>query len=395
MSVSTNVKKAPKLRFPGFSDEWDVKRFNNLVRKITESYNSASSSENYKSIELESLSQGSGELLQTFPSSQQKSMKTKFRKGDVLYGKLRPYLRKFYHADFDGVCTSEIWVLRAKDVTSDYLYNLVQTNQFNVVVDIQSGSKMPRADWKTVSSETFNIPGKDEQRKIAGFLGVMDDKISAMQKKKELLQEYKKGIMKRIFSQEIRFKDKNGQNYPAWQEKRGNEVFHSVSNRSNGQRLPILAITQDKGAVPRDQINYDISVTDASIDNYKVVAKGDFIISLRSFQGGIEYSDYDGICSPAYIILRSSIPIDEHFYKYFLKTKNYIQRLTTKLEGIRDGKMISFKYFSDALLLYPTLKEQQKIAEFLISIDMKIEVEERKLEQARQFKKALLQQMFV
>ena len=115
--------------------------------------------------------------------------------------------------------------------------------------------------------------------------------------------------------------------------------------------MPILAISQEYGAVPREMINYQISVTEKSIDGYKVVEKGDFIISLRSFQGGIEYSNYKGICSPAYIILRSKIDINDHFYKTYFKTNNYIQELCRKLEGIRDGKMISYKYFSEIKLV--------------------------------------------
>src|SRR5690606_35152309 len=112
----------------------------------------------------------------------------------------------------------------------------------------------------------------------------------------------------------------------------GGEIFSSISDRKHNSDLPILAITQDQGAVPRELINYKITVTDKSVETYKVVQKGDFIISLRSFQGGIEYSNYKGICSPAYIILRNKIDIADLFYKFYLKTPNYIQILNSKLE---------------------------------------------------------------
>ena len=81
-------------------------------------------------------------------------------------------------------------------------------------------------------------------------------------------------------------------------------MFKSITNKNHNSDLPILAITQDQGAVPRDQIEYNVTVTDKSLSNYKVVEVGDFVIRLRSFQGGIEYSRFKGICSPAYIILR-------------------------------------------------------------------------------------------
>lgn len=91
-----------------------------------------------------------------------------------------------------------------------------------------------------------------------------------------------------------------------WKSYSGDELFNQISNKKHNSDLPILAITQEKGAVPRDQIDYHVSVTSESVESYKVVEVGDFIISLRSFQGGIEYSNYKGICSPAYVILRGN-----------------------------------------------------------------------------------------
>lgn len=176
----------------------------------------------------------------------------------------------------------------------------------------------------------------------------------------------------------------------------GNKLFKSITNKNHNSDLPILAITQDQGAVPRDQIEYNITVTDKSLSNYKVVEVGDFIISLRSFQGGIEYSRFKGICSPAYIILRKREEnISELYYKYFFKTWRYIQSLNRNLEGIRDGKMISYSQFSSVKVPYPrSFKEQQKIADCLSSIDELIDAENRKLKALEKYKKGLMQKLF-
>lgn len=176
----------------------------------------------------------------------------------------------------------------------------------------------------------------------------------------------------------------------------GNRLFGSISNKNHNSDLPILAITQDQGAVPRDQIEYNVTVTDKSLSNYKVVEVGDFIISLRSFQGGIEYSRFKGICSPAYIILRKRKEcISELYYKYYFKTWKYIQSLNRSLEGIRDGKMISYGQFSSIKIPYPCLfKEQQKIADCLSSIDELIDAESRKLKALEKYKKGLMQKLF-
>jgi len=174
----------------------------------------------------------------------------------------------------------------------------------------------------------------------------------------------------------------------------GEVVFEPISNKNHNSDLPVLAITQEHGAIPRDQIDYNVSVTDKSLESYKVVEIGDFIISLRSFQGGIEYSLYHGICSPAYIILRKRVPIIEQYYKYYFKTGRFIQDLNKDLEGIRDGKMVSYSQFSAIMLPKPNNKEQQKIADCLSSLDALIAAEGKKLEALRTHKKGLMQKLF-
>jgi len=179
-----------------------------------------------------------------------------------------------------------------------------------------------------------------------------------------------------------------------WDTKLGGELFDQTNIRGASAGLPILAITQEHGAIPRDEIDYHVSVTDKSIETYKEVLPGDFIISLRSFQGGIEYSKYHGICSPAYVVLRRKAEISDAFYKYLFKSHGFIQQLTKNLEGIRDGKMISYKQFSELLLPYPSSSEQQKIAECLSTLDELIEGESRKLDALKDHKKGMMQHLF-
>ncbi|MDF2595668.1 MAG: restriction modification system specificity domain protein [Clostridia bacterium] len=174
----------------------------------------------------------------------------------------------------------------------------------------------------------------------------------------------------------------------------GNLIFEPISNKNHNADLPVLAITQEYGAIPRDEIDYTVSVTEKSLEGYKVVEKGDFIISLRSFQGGIEYSVYHGICSPAYIILRKKTDIVEQYYKHYFKSYRFIQDLNKDLEGIRDGKMVSYSQFSAILLPIPDKKEQLKIADCLSSLDDLIRVEDKKLTVLKNYKKGLMQKLF-
>ena len=185
------------------------------------------------------------------------------------------------------------------------------------------------------------------------------------------------------------FRDAEG-----WHATPGDELFEQINNRQAHAGLPVLAITQEHGAIPRDAIDYHVSVTDKSVETYKEVQPGDFIISLRSFQGGIEYSEYHGICSPAYVILRKRAELSDQFFKPLFKSHSFIQQLTKNLEGLRDGKMISYKQFSELLLPNPTQPEQQKLAECLSSVDEVIAAQARKLDALKSHKKGLMQELF-
>lgn len=179
-----------------------------------------------------------------------------------------------------------------------------------------------------------------------------------------------------------------------WSVYLGDQIFDQINDRNHNSDLPILAITQEYGAIPRSDIDYHVSATEASIDSYKVVNVGDFIISLRSFQGGLEYSNYKGICSPAYVILRNRRNDSQDYLKHYLKTERFIKNLTRNIEGLRDGKMISYKQFSELEIPLPNLDEQTRIAACLSSLDALIDAQGQKLKALQEHKRGLMQKLF-
>jgi type I restriction enzyme S subunit len=185
------------------------------------------------------------------------------------------------------------------------------------------------------------------------------------------------------------FRDDGG-----WKKRFGSQLFDQVNDRNAVPGLPVLAITQEHGAIPRSLIDYHVSVTEKSIENYKVVKPGDFIISLRSFQGGIEFSQFEGICSPAYVVLRRQTEGSDEYFKHYLKTDRFIHTLTKNLEGLRDGKMISYKQFSELELPVPSASEQQRIADCLTSLDELIAAQARKVEALKRHEEDLAQKLF-
>ena len=188
----------------------------------------------------------------------------------------------------------------------------------------------------------------------------------------------------------LRFKEFSDE----WEKLNAEEIFENISNKKHNGDLPVLAVTQDKGVVSRDSLDLKINSSEEGIKNYKIIEPGNFIISLRSFQGGIEYSDILGIGSPAYTVLKSKKNIEDIFYKFYLKKSSFISELNKTIEGIRDGKQISYSMFSKLKLPYPSIEEQEKIANFLSSIDKKISLTEEKLELFREYKKGVMQKIF-
>ena len=179
----------------------------------------------------------------------------------------------------------------------------------------------------------------------------------------------------------------------AKKEYKAKEVFKSVSNKKHNGQFEVLSATQDRGVVPRSQVDIDIKFDESSVGGYKKVDRGDFVISLRSFQGGIEYSEYEGLVSPAYTVLKPILPICDGYYKAYMKSTDYISRLNKGTYGIRDGKQIGFDDFGDMVMHYPPLAEQERIAEILAAQDRVIELKEKLIEEKKRLKKYLMQQL--
>lgn len=333
--------------------------------------------------------------------------------GDILFTREAPAGESCLVPKDTNLCLGQRMVLLQIDqsvMNSVFISQLLLSPKVqNTISSYCIGSTVTRINIADINRIDFDIPTLPEQKKVASFLSKVDEKITLLTEKKTKLTEYKKGVMQQLFDgkwqkQEgklvfvqptLRFKADDGSEFPDWESKKGNELFDSISDKNHNSDLPVLAITQSHGAIPRDLIDYQVSVADSSIASYKVVGIGDFIISLRSFQGGIEYSAYKGICSPAYVILRAKLDIVDDFYKPYLKTFSFILEMQKRLEGIRDGKIISYKYFSEIKIPYPSIAEQEKIAGFVNAIDKKIELTQTELSKAKEWKKGLLQQMFV
>ena len=178
-----------------------------------------------------------------------------------------------------------------------------------------------------------------------------------------------------------------------WEEKRLDDLFKEFTEKNHADKN-ILASTQDRGVIPSDLLDRHIIRKKESLSNYKLVKKGCFVISLRSFQGGFEYSNYEGIISPAYTILEPKMKLVDDFYKYYFKSYYFINKSLPKYaEGIRDGKQIKYKACKEILVPYPPLDEQKRIASALSKIDAYLENTIKLIEEKERFKRGIAKKL--
>ena len=234
---------------------------------------------------------------------------------------------------------------------------------------------------------SLQCPPIEEQKKIISILNTQDKVIKLKEKRLAEKQRQKKHLRQQLLTGKKRLPGF----YGAWSFPKAKELFQSVSDKDHNGDLAVLSSTQDRGIVPRDEVDIDIKYDACSLVNYKKVSKGNFVISLRSFQGGIEYSTYTGLVSPAYTVLSSRKEISDGYYKQFFKSTDYINRLNVAVYGIRDGKQISYEDFGRLRIPYPPIKEQNAIAEALSAVDREIDLLRQDIEQEKQKKKALMQ----
>lgn len=268
-------------------------------------------------------------------------------------------------------------------------------NEVNKYIRKATVANLPASDILRFS---HRIPSKQEQEKIASFLISVDIKIEQLTKKEELLLSYKKGVMQKIFSGEIRFKADDGSEFCEWEEKNIEEVVREYNDKTTqNDQYPILSSTKD-GIFLQSEY-FDKQTASADNTGYKIVPKGYFTYRSMSDTGSFTFNQQNliniGIVSPAYPVFKSNNKVVERFLEITLNNSPEIiqQILMLKEGGTRLA--LGFNKFKKLCMSLPCIEEQTKIANFLSSIDSKIEQVQKQLNSTKEFKKALLQQMFV
>jgi len=357
------------LRFRKYSEPFIRGCFGDLIFLRKEKYDPQKNNATYPCIELENIEQETCLLNGYFNSKNQKSMKTKFQSGDVLFGKLRPYLRKYTLVDFNGVCSTEIWALYSDKLLNSYLFYYIQTEQFLEVANTSSGTKMPRAEWNLISSKEFRYPqSREEMGYVSHFLSKIDQRIETQSKIIEKLQSQMKGICNRIFA------------------------------RSKTKKLEDCLICKSSTLLEAQvemMTNGDYAVYGATgiikfINTFENDKEAILILKDGANVGKVQYADayHSVIGTSNYFFPKAGINL-----KYI-----YYALLAFDFQKFKVGSGIPhiyFKDYKDEKIYFPPDDEQQQIIKLLSCIEQKISVESTLLDKLKEQKKFLLSNMFI
>ena len=399
----------PRLRFKGFEGEWQKKLLSDCL-EISDEKNT----DNIFGIEdVLSVSDENGVVNQIEHLGRSYAGKSVsgykiLRPGQIVYTKsplrAKPYGIVKHNTGKAGIVSVLYAVYNPKEgVAPEYIhYYFDPAWRLNAYMRplVNKGAK----NTMNISDETaltgyIMIPKDiEEQKRIASFLQRLDDQMKLHQHQFERLKQPKSACLDSMFPQQsentppIRFKNFNNK----WNRAMASELFITYNNR-NHPELPVLSACQDiRGMAVRSESGYAISHDRANEVTYKVVMPGQFVIHLRSFQGGFAHSAVEGITSPAYTVFgfKETDKHDDYFWKTVFMSKAFVDRLKTITYGIRDGRSISFSEFGEMALNFPEFEEQKSIASFFKRIDSNIAVQQQRLERLKQMKSACLDGMF-
>lgn len=281
-------------------------------------------------------------------------------------------------------------------IKSDYLKTVCDIPYFQNELEIKKNQGAQAGVYLgTLSNIKIPVPSLPEQQKIASLFTELDNLIQSAKEELEGYRELKQCMLQKMFPKndekvpEIRFPEFSGD----WEQRKLGEIFEEYSEKHH-EELPALTIIQGGGTILRDDSDRKLQYDKSNLSNYKMVNKDDFIVHLRSFEGGLEKANSDGIISPAYHTFHGE-NIDSMFYYLYFRSYEFIsKKLVAHVYGIRDGRSIDIEGMKTIKIPYTSYEEQKKIGDYFRNLDNLIMSQQQELDGYKELKKGLLQQMF-
>ena len=380
----------PNLRFPEFQGEWENCKLGDYGKVVTGNTPPTKDVENYENGTflwaspadlgtIKSISE-----TKTMLSSKGFSKTRALPKGSVLVTCIGSTIGKMGMATKEMSTNQQINSIVVNDNSdNEFVYYAIQSAfpRYLSSIAVQAVPIISKSAFELLPNQR---PCLQEQKKIGKMLSLLDERIATQNKIIEDLKKLKCAIIEKVYS-EIQ-----GKEYSYGQ------LFDVVNERNKQMEYSnILSANQEKGMVNRDDLNLDIQFERSNINTYKIVKKGDYVIHLRSFQGGFAFSDKLGVCSPAYTILRPNSILEYGYLSNYFTSQRFIKSLALVTYGIRDGRSINVEEWLRMKITIPPKEHQQYIVKVIGTFERKIEDEEAYAAQLSKQKQYLLRQMFI
>lgn len=402
--MNTENKNVPVLRFPEFKEEWKEFRLSEALTKYSEN----NRDEEFSIDEILSLSSHHGivsrkELLEDTYSNVNHFNYKKTRLNDLVYGKSisasYPF-GLFKVNDYkDGLLSTLYFTFKVKESAYPkfldcYFSHLNRANNY-LRKFVLVGDRYITADADFLLSGRIHLPILLEQKKIATFLTTIDEKIQQLAKKKDLLEQYKKGMIQKIFNQEIRFKDDKGNSFADWKVEKLRKILIEYRENSTKNNQHIVLTSSNKGLMKQSEYYGENRITEKDNLGFNIIPNGYITYRSRSdnrkFTFNINNLGITGIISTYYPVFTTNVGSNKFLIEYL----NFKQHYIGKYSVGTSQTVLSLNELKNIKLPIPSEPEQKKIADFLSAIDDKINLVNQQLENTKEYKKGLLQQMFI
>lgn len=409
--IMDNGQLVPKLRFSEFGGEWKKKELKSIVQSVDYRGKGPTKSDSgvflvtAKNIKKGFIDYNSSKEYIPIENYDLVMSKGKPNVGDIVFTTEAP-MGNVAVLDKEKIALAQrVIKFRVKEQLNNMflLFNLLCPETQKKLSRLSIGSTVKGISNKDLHKVKIAFPKNfQEQQKIANFLTAIDQRITQLKEKKAALESYKKGLMQKIFSQEIRFADDEGNEFPEWEEKKLKDVFSRSTLKNRNNKISNVFTNSAKSGIVNQMDFFDHSVANKNnLEGYYVVNKDDFVynprISKSAPVGPLKRNKLEtGAMSPLYTVLNHKLG-NKTFLEYYFESSHWHRFMCGIANyGARHDRMnIQNNDFMKLPIPYPCLEEQQKIADFMSAMDQKINAMDKQIADSELFKKGLLQRMFV
>ncbi len=400
-----NLSKMPKLRFRAFNKEWEEFKLKDIAKMYDGTHQTPKYVQQgipFYSVENVTANNFSKTKYIAKDIFEKENKRVKIEQGDILMTRIGDIGTAKY---IDWNVQASFYVSLAlikpnKSYSGQYIAHYISTNKFqselwNRTIHVAFPKKINLGE---IGECLINIPCSSEQNQIAACLSLIDERIECQRKIIEGLTSFKSAVSKKIFSQELRFKDENGKDFPKWGKYTLGDVLIKNSTKNKEQKYKLVESVSNKhGFINQEEYFEDRIVASKDTSNYYVIQKGYFAYNpSRINVGSLAYKrdENTSIISPLYISFKADTRLDDEFLLSYFFSEQFIKQMNRSFEGsVRNT--LSYDNLVKMDILLPCKAEQQKISSFLVTLNNKIDLETALLQQLKLQKQYLLQQLFI